>query len=287
MTTTVPDHESAQHPVDGVLAKLEQLPSHPSAAARVLWVADDPNASVADLAAAVSADPALTARTMRMANSAYYGLSGRVASANFAVTMLGFSTIRSLAVASAAGVMGDEASVPDGFWQHAAATACASALLADRSRVARAEAFSVGLLHDVGEALLYQADPERTALAHAEAGGSDTLAAIEAERRILGIDHAAAAAKALESWKLPAHFVSAIAEHHNLEPWAPSPLHKCLVAGHALAALVGAADPVEFAELLEQNSEALALVGVDTDGVDNLVEQVQREAAGVAASLSG
>src|SRR5690242_18186541 len=76
--------EAAQ--VEALVAELEGLPAHPSAAARVLWIADDPTSSATDLAAAVSADPSLTARAMKMANSAYYGLSGRVASATFAVT---------------------------------------------------------------------------------------------------------------------------------------------------------------------------------------------------------
>ena len=95
-----------------LLDALEHLPAQQSAAVRVLHVVDDPASSSTDLATAVGADPVLTAQVMRMANSAYYGLSGRVRSCEFAVTLLGFATIRSLAAAFAAGAIGAEPAQP-------------------------------------------------------------------------------------------------------------------------------------------------------------------------------
>jgi putative nucleotidyltransferase with HDIG domain len=270
--------------LEALLTQLENLPSHPTASSRVLWVADDPNASAADLAAAVSADPALTARAMRMANSAYYGLSGRVSSATFAVTVLGFATVRSLAVATSAGVMGEDAYVPPGFWDHAAATACAASLVADRVRAPRPEAFSVGLLHDLGEALLYRADPGRTGAAHDEAG-RDSPEAVLAEREVLGIDHAAAAARVLGAWKFPPVFVAAIADHHSVESRNPSPLHKALVAGHAVAKVAAAADKVDLRNALAEGRDALALANIDDELAESLGTQVKRQAAEVAGSL--
>ena len=80
-----------------LIRQLERLPTNPTAAVRVLWLADDPNSSSEDLADAVGTDPALTTRIMHMANSAYYGLSGRVPSSAFAITVLGFSAVRTLA----------------------------------------------------------------------------------------------------------------------------------------------------------------------------------------------
>src|SRR5919197_4470276 len=102
-----------------LIRQLERLPTNPTAAVRVLWLADDPNSSSEDLAAAVSTDPALTTRIMHLANSAYYGLSGRVPSGAFAITVLGFSAVRTLAAAAAAGALDRQGAVPEGFLHHA------------------------------------------------------------------------------------------------------------------------------------------------------------------------
>src|SRR5687767_6485344 len=155
-----------------LIRELERLPARPSAAVRVLWMVDDPNASAADLAAAVSTDPALTARVMRMANASYYGLSGRVSSAAFAITVLGFDTVRALAAAAAAGI-GNDYPLPATFLSRAATVAVASALTAPRVGARRPEAYSLGLLHNIGCGLLHRADPSGYAAvcSAAERGG--------------------------------------------------------------------------------------------------------------------
>src|SRR5205823_11831074 len=79
----------------------------------------------------------------------------------FAITVLGFSAVRTLAAAAAAGALDQESTVPSGFWSHAAATAVGASLVADRVGARSTEAFSLGLLHDLGRALLYRVDPIR------------------------------------------------------------------------------------------------------------------------------
>lgn len=277
-------HEAAQ--VEALVREMEQLPAHPTAAARVLWIADDPTSSATDLAGAISADPALTARAMKLANSAYYGLSGRVSSATFAVTVLGFSTVRSLAVATTARVIGVEASVPRGFWNHAAATACACALVSGRVDAPRPDAFSLGLLHDLGDALLHQADPDGWRAARSAATSPDSLDAVYSERRVLGIDHARAAGRVLTAWRFPTEFTTAIEHHHDGPDQALTPLHKALVAGHALAGLLGCADRLDLRRAIQANRAGLAVAGIDEAQAQALVVQVAREATDVAASLN-
>src|SRR5688572_13895104 len=99
---------------------------------------DDPHASTADLARLVETDPALSAQVMRMANSPYYGLSGNVASAGRAVVLLGFTTVRALAVSGACSLLSSERDdlFPPGFWPHAVTTGVAAAAVARRLGVA-------------------------------------------------------------------------------------------------------------------------------------------------------
>src|SRR2546423_12163596 len=156
--------------VDALIEELERLPAQPSVAVRTVWVADQPNSSSKDLAAALTADPSLTARVLRLANSAYYGLSRRVAEVSFAVTVVGFPTVRAMAAVHASGLFEPgEHTVPDGYWEHSVATATVCSVLAPRAGVRANQAFPLGLLHDLGSALLFRADPERFEAVQADA----------------------------------------------------------------------------------------------------------------------
>src|SRR3546814_17465962 len=96
------------------MADIEAMPSHPSVPLRILWLADDPRSSSSDLAKAVELDPALTARLLRMSNSAYYSLRTPVTNVSRAITVLGFSTVRSMAAAATAG-LDDGSELPAGL----------------------------------------------------------------------------------------------------------------------------------------------------------------------------
>src|SRR3546814_17745491 len=127
------------------MADIEAMPSYPSVPLRILWLADDPRSSSSDLAKAVELDPALTARLLRMSNSAYYSLRTPVTNVSRAITVLGFSTVRSMAAAATAG-LDDGSELPAGFWDHAAATAHATHLVAPRYMVPGGAGLPLGLL---------------------------------------------------------------------------------------------------------------------------------------------
>ena len=259
-----------------LVAELESLPANPTTAVRVLSLADNPNSSAADLGAAVGADPSLTARIMRVANSAYYGLSGRVASATFAITVLGFDTVRAIAAVAASGVSGDAGTLPDGFWSHAASVAIACSLVAPRVSVRGPEAFSLGLLHDLGSALLHRGlGPIPDDAPHED---NDT-ARIAYERDRWGIDHAIAGSRVLQAWWFPEQMVSAIALHHDGPRAAQTDFDRVLIGGEALAR-VAAGTPSS------QVAGALALIHVGPSEVRALAARVTDETKALEASLA-
>jgi HD-like signal output (HDOD) protein len=260
-----------------LVAELEALPAHPTAAMRVLFLADAPSSSASDLGGVVGTDPSLTAKIMKVANSAYYGLSGRVASATFAVTVLGFDTVRAIAAATAAGVTGDSGTLPDGFWGHAASCAVACSLVSPRLSVRGPEGFSLGLLHDIGAALLHRSLGPLPVEAPPETANADRLVL---EQQLWGIDHASAAARVLAAWWFPPELTRALAVHHNPLAEAGSPLALALIAGEALAACAdGEATPEEVAE-------ALSVANLDAAEIPALCERVRAETDGLASSLS-
>lgn len=214
-----------------LLARYERLDSRPGAASRVLDLVHDPDASAGDLARAISSDPGLAAKVLRVANSPYYGLSGRIATLPYAVSLVGFQTIRSLAVAAAAG-LDEPAGVPDGFWEASAVCAVAAEAVAADLGADPGDAFSVGLLHLIGTVILHQ---HRAGAALCLPPTGDVAAALADEEAAYGISHDAAAARVLKGWHLPTHVVDTIAEHHQAPVSTSSPLHRTLAA----ARLVG------------------------------------------------
>jgi putative nucleotidyltransferase with HDIG domain len=220
--------------VDVLIAELERLPAQPSVAVRTVWVADQPTSSAKDLAAALTADPSLTARVLRLANSAYYGLSRRIADVTFAVTVVGFPTVRAMAAVHASGLFEPgEHTVPDGYWEHSVATATVCSVLAPRAGVRPNQAFPLGLLHDLGTALLFRADPERFGAVQAQARDGRALRA--AEKAAYGLAHDEAAARVFSAWRFPETFIEAVADHHAHPATLTEPHALLLVAAESVA----------------------------------------------------
>ena len=220
--------------IDVLIEELERLPAQPSVAVRTVWVADQPNSSAKDLAAALTADPSLTARVLRLANSAYYGLSRRIADVAFAVTVVGFPTVRAMAAVHASGLFEPgEHTVPDGYWEHSVATATLCSVLAPRAGVRPNQAFPLGLLHDLGSALLFRADPDRFQAVQAEA--RDGRALRVAEKAAFGMAHDEAAARVFAAWRFPETFIEAVADHHAHPATLSEPHTLLLVAAESVA----------------------------------------------------
>ena len=187
------------------------VPTRPDAAGLVLAVADDPRSGAQDLARAISCDPALTSRTLALANSAYYGLSGRVGTTTFAVSVVGFDTVRALALTLAAGLDRPDA-VPAGFWQQAATAAAAASVCAPMFAASAPDAFVAGLLHTIGAALLHQRRPLPALCLPFAADGA---ALVRRERELYGTTHAELADRTLREWHFPDPLCELIAGHHD------------------------------------------------------------------------
>lgn len=220
--------------LDVLLRQVRDLPALPAAVTRVMQLTDDPRAGTADVARALASDQALAARVLKLANSAFYGASRRISTVSEAVVTLGMRTTRNLVMATSCQEMLESDvsgyALPRGaLWRHSLACASAAQALAGRARYrATEEAFVAGLLHDIGKVVLntYRRDEFVRVLLRVSSGG---VTFAEAEREILGFDHAEAGARLLERWNLPPSLVIAV-RHHHTPLNAPSPaLLPCLI----------------------------------------------------------
>lgn len=266
-----------------LVRKMESLPVQQSAALRVLHLLDDENASSKTISDAVLADPALASRLLRMANSAYYGLSGRVSSLSFAVTVVGLATLRSLAAVGVVAQMGGENSFPRGFWRHAVNTATAAAQVAPRLRSDRSDAFSAGLLCDLGQVLLYQCDAEgyQELLDQASATGEPVCTLEENE---YGMCHASAAARLLRTWRVPARLCAVIEAHHEVSQPSAAEDTLLITLRTAKAVVARLDDPLGY-EIPSDADALLAAANLDEEAIAPLLYHVEVAAAGLLEQL--
>ncbi|HEX8477687.1 MAG TPA: HDOD domain-containing protein [Telluria sp.] len=201
---------------------LQDLPSLPVVVMELLGSIDQENVDISVLARKVSLDQALTAKTLRLANSASSGLQVRVTTIQQAITYLGFQATRNLITAAAVTGCFPAGKCPGfdhrAFWRHSIATAACAKVLARRMRLNQDFAFTAGLLHDIGRLVLVTGFPERysAVLARRQRGDRQLL---DVERELLGVDHVMAGALLAQHWQFSDTMHHAIAYHH--EPEAP------------------------------------------------------------------
>ena len=203
-----------------LLERVDDLPPLPAVAAKVMGMAEDDRTSAMDMAQVLSTDQALTAKLIRISNSAYYGFARRISTVREAVVMLGFKQVRQVSVGASMMNTFKRNGVNDGFdldlfWGHSIAVAVASEALAKKTLGAKPEdAFTAGILHDIGRLVLRQVMPEefRHAVAIARSG---ELPLHEAELEVTGYAHDEIGQALGERWKFPGHLVDAVRCHHD------------------------------------------------------------------------
>lgn len=228
----------AHQRVKRITQSIIACPTLPTVIAQMIGLIDRPDTSARDMAGLIGTDQVLTATVLKLANSAAYGYPRGIGTVDHAIEVLGCETVKSL---------GLNASVLDRFagrgiyttfdrqrfWEHTIACAVGARFLAGKlhSRMGE-EAYTAGLLHDIGRLILSQFFPEEFSRILTLAR-NDEMYIGEAEKRILGVTHTEIGAWLAEKWHLPQRLVDAIYYHH-----APGSLEH----GAELPALVHLAD---------------------------------------------
>jgi HD-like signal output (HDOD) protein len=191
--------------LEAVLASIDTMAAQKPVAAQVVSASNSDDTDARTLARTLSADVALAGRVMKLANSAYFGMRGRVTSLQFAVTVVGFTTVRTMATVALTD-LDDESRLPPDFWLSSSSVALAASTLAPRFGERPQDALCLGLLAPLGTALLHHNDPEGyAALSDAEPA---CLGRRAAEVRRYGIHAFRLTAVALEQWGFPHSMVA-------------------------------------------------------------------------------
>jgi len=219
--------------IEALIGNIDHLPTPPVVFSQINRVLSNRDASVYDVAKIIAEDAGMSARVLRMANSAYYSLPQPVASVRQAVVILGLESVRSLVLSAAviesfSGYQ-DNPEFQDIFWRHSLATASAARVLfggrpTDTIVRGGEEGFSAGLLHDIGKLVMVCHMPKL----HAGTGAHKFYQIVEdrwVESEVVGATHAAIGGYLAERWKLPEVLRVAITHHHDLDVEQPEYLH--------------------------------------------------------------
>lgn len=201
-----------------IVNRTTELTPLKAVATRAIQLAEDEHTAAMDLATVISSDQALTAKLLRLSNSAYYGYARRISNVREAVILLGMRTVRSVAISSA---IIDAFKVPefegfdaDLFWAHSVCVGLTAEVIARESRVARPEdAFTAGVIHDVGKLAMMLTEPKRFAEV-VDLVRHEGMKFREAELAVFEVGHELVGARLAQRWKFPEPLVTSIREHH-------------------------------------------------------------------------
>ena len=208
-----------QETLQRITQEISELPTLPTVVTEMISMVNDPKTTAADLARVISTDQALTAKILRLVNSAFYGFQRKIGTVNLAIVILGFDAVKnlSLSLSIVKQLFDDvENTVFDlrKFWEHSVACAMAGRLLSERLKYrTNGEAFAAGVLHDVGKLVLSQHFREELEQALDLAWRED-MSMHEAESAVIGVTHADIGGELANMWNLPPQLVHAITFHH-------------------------------------------------------------------------
>lgn len=207
-----------------LVRETKSVSSLPSAFTRLNEAVNSSRTSTHDIAKIISEDPSLTARLLRIANSALYAFPSKIDTITKAVTVIGTRQLRDLTLGTS--VIALFEGIPtdinmETFWRHSIACGVTARILATYRRETNVERFFVaGLLHDIGRLILLLKLPNETSEALRKAKSENELLH-KIEKDMFGFDHADVGSTLLKLWKIPEHTVTAVGFHHR-----PSQLRK-------------------------------------------------------------
>jgi putative nucleotidyltransferase with HDIG domain len=250
---------------------------------RINQLVNDPDSSMNDIAKVVSQDLSFSMRLLRVANSPFYGFSSSIDTVDKAVSVIGTSRIRSLALSmsvasSFSSLLNDLVSM-DNFWRHSLYCAVIARILAKQAGRCDPEVmFTAGLLHDMGELIIFNRMPEQAReVLLLVLDSVDYLPMYVAERQILGFDHGQVGLELARQWNLPPMLEECIGYHHAVGESQHFSREVALVHLANVLAQMAELDTLDPADVTAIDPRAWELSGIDIDVVELVVREAQEE----------
>lgn len=265
--------------LESIVEAVNDLPALPSVVTRVIQLTDDPNSTAQDINNVLNQDQAITARVLRLANSAFYGYTRRINTVTDAVVFMGFKTIRSIVIAaSVSDILNQEiagyALEYGELWKHSQCTAMAARLIARKVKFPTLDlAYTAGLLHDIGKVILNRTMKDAY-FEVVEKVSEGEIPFNQVEDEILGFNHAVVGAKVAAKWNLPDQLVEAIAMHHDPDNATVNPKLTAIIhMADAICVAMGIGIGVD-GMLYPMSEKAMELLGLDELAIEGVINEL-------------
>lgn len=268
-----------------LVANIKDLVTLPEVALRISRMVSDPTSSANDIGREISNDPALTSRLLRVANSPSYGHHGKISTITRAITVLGVRQVRDLTVGLTAvrtfDGIANELVTMESFWRQSVLCAVAAGQIAERRNGGRGDTpFVAGLLHDIGQLVLFSRAPalaKQALLMSIDA--TDDLGLYLCERKVLGFDHCAVGAALAQAWGLPPTLQECIRFHHEPERAQTHPTEVATVHIANSIAVLAEIGSTDLRDAPPISQAALHAVRLDAGMLAEIILQTEKSAA--------
>ncbi|MDD3051485.1 MAG: HDOD domain-containing protein [Candidatus Cloacimonetes bacterium] len=267
--------------------EIANLPTISIIASKLLDMLVNDNIAMGNISELMQHDPAITAKVLKIVNSAYYGLRKEIDTLKMALVLLGINEITNIVMSLSLfrGFSLDDKSVSEfnreAFWEHSSITAYFSQFLGKRMGMKlHGEEFTAGLIHDIGKIILdqyYSEDFSNIVNLSTE----HNIRSVEAEKAIIGITHADIGAIIARKWKLPEKLAVVIKYHHNIQKAESDiDLSALICIADILAHVVGDYQREIYENINIEESEAWLVLGEKASNID--LESLKEELIPIA-----
>lgn len=264
-----------------LVANTSSIASLPSIYYRVSEVINHPRSSANDIGDVVSEDPGLTARVLKLVNSAFFGFEHEIDTVSQSVAIVGTQQLCDLCLATS--VIQAFRDIPEdlvnmeSFWRHSLACGLCARIIAHHLGMNNVEKFFVaGMLHDIGSPIIYSSLHEK-ALEVFEIVKSEQTLMHKAEIKVLGFSHANVGHELIKAWKLPESLQEAVGSHHSPMGALGFPLEAAVI--HASDVIVHALELGHSGEKFVPNTsdEAWSRINLPLDNLGPILEEIHHQ----------
>ena len=279
--------------LDDLISDVSELVTLPEVCLKVTSLVEDPNASIDDIGKIISQDPSLTAKILKISNSAMYGFMSEVDTVSRAITLLGTRQIRDLVLATSAfdtfkGISNSLITMED-FWYHSILCGLSANQLTKLCGLRNGEGLFVGgLLHDIGQLIMFNRLPElsqEAILLTMEGPGEYEMH--EAESKLIGFNHMDVGMKLAEAWMLPPYLKYCIGYHHHPESSPDFKQEVSIIHISNSIAVLAELNTVEADLGPEINDFAWQQTGLDASIFSTVIDTINNEYSEIEELLQG
>lgn len=278
--------------VDNAIADVGEIATLPEVTVKIIEIVENPKSTARDLHDVIKNDPALSARILKVVNSAFYGLPGQISSIDRAIVLLGLSAVKNIAIAASMTHLFTGGANIDGFsgadvWKHSIAIGVGSRLLsAAQGRPQVEESFLAGLISDLGLLVERQVFSQELGEVVTRYHNEDRDFC-ELEQELIGADHQAFGMALAKKWRFPQTICTTIGYHHS--PMALAEMNRELPAIINVAGIIASRAEIGFCQHstnAEISDDLYTLIKLDPAKVAEIEAEVPEQTS-IAESIFG